>query len=770
VKRRKFFKDVGLGVGSGLIAPQLLSFAPDEEGFKYPGIQSLADATNDRDELALRLAFKNRGQKTYRTKVLLEVSGKAALSRTKWYFLESPAQITPGGGESPKRTTARNAESRPRAASKGVEPDTQNDSRDIDRSAELHPGDTDVLVAWLTNAVEASQITISYGKNTLRFTLAELLEKGELDKEGEHYLTVNFLGYSEVGKFDPSSLNIPDTDTFRLAVMADPQGGNAYEPYSGAPTRIKIHNAFIEDTVERINELDPQPTFTLILGDFVDDQGEAGHFQKMEELVQPLKTPVLLAVGNHESRYKANFTPAYNMSDLDNFFASQKRVNGMAKILYSFDLGQWHFVVWPDPLRKNFWMTHPHYFDWLEHDLEANKDRPVIFMHHVPIHPIGIDPLTTYVESATVKKTLVDILAKHGNVKYVFSGHVHIPLKASLKTAVSFRGMQMINLPAAGFRPRAFGESDFFGGPEQGVCVIDIKEEEAEVYFQHVTKEWYAYPKEFPSFDDKKYGLWFNEPWQLPLQPKIANGDFTNGLDHWHQRFVYHEDENPSNIRETRKAPDGQHTLYLYTRKRGYDVPGQDRLPQHINRVVQAVSIKNLMNPVLELSYNLHQGHYDPTDLNGFFVWLECYNGPHNVANLIYSPGKVYGSLTNAFGPKRASSDLHFDLPSETGVWHDVFLPIGMDFKSADKENRDFEQLGADRILIYLGTWTVNVGIGQEAGVFVREISLSSSTNGKETPPKNEKDIWHSKIDHIAGDHQFTEQDMVYPEGLRGVL
>ena len=735
MQRRKFFKDIGLGIGSGLVAPNLLAYAPPIAKEGYFGIRSLSDATNENGELALRLAFSNDGMKIDSSKVRIKISGNSILGRKKWYFLESPQQVAPNFSVNPE---------------------------------ELHPGDMDVLVIWINTATEATEITVYFAKNSLRFTLGELLENGQLGTKGPVSFTVNFLGYTEVGKLAPSSLNIKNTETFRFAIMADPQGGDAFKPFSGAPTRIKIHNAFIEDTVQRINELEPKPKFTLILGDFVDDQGEAGHFAKMESLIAPLKMPVLLGVGNHESPYNADFTPAYNMKDLDNFFDSQKRVNGMEKILYSFDLGQWHFIVWPDPLRKNFWATHPHYFDWLDSDLKANKERPVIFMQHVPIHPIGIDPLTTYVESATVKRTLIDILAKHGNVEYVFSGHVHIPLKASLKTAVSYKGMRFINLPAAGFRPRAFGEEDFFGGPEQGVCILDIKGNEVDVRFQHVTKEWFTYPKDFPELDAGKYALWFNEPWELPLQPSITNGNFASKLDYWHQRFVYHEDNNPSNIRETQKTPDGHTALYLYTRKRGYDVPGQDRMPQHINRVFQAISIKDLATPTLRLTYQLNKGHYDPKSLNGFFLWLECYKGPYNVANFIYSPGKVYGSLTNAFGQKRPAPDLHFNLPSETGFWYDLVLPLAKDFDKAGKTGKQFKHLDADRMVIHLGTWTVNVGIGQEAGVFIKEISLSPNEEGKTTPQKNDSDIWRLKIDHIAGDHQYTEQAMVYPSGLQG--
>ncbi len=89
--------------------------------------------------------------------------------------------------------------------------------------------------------------------------------------------------------------------------------------------------------------------------------------------------PVLFSVGNHETRYQIDFGPGYNMEGFNNYFEAQKKVNGLNKLLYSFNLGQWHFVVWPDPLRENFWETHPHYFDWLEQDLEKHKARPTVF-------------------------------------------------------------------------------------------------------------------------------------------------------------------------------------------------------------------------------------------------------------------------------------------------------------------------------------------------------------------------------------------------------
>ena len=83
-------------------------------------------------------------------------------------------------------------------------------------------------------------------------------------------------------------------------------------------------------------------------------------------------------------------------------------------------------MVWPDPLRNRFWETHPHYFDWLERDLEKHRERPTVVFQHVPVHPVGISP--------------PDQLCRIGLCK--------------------------TNLPAAGYHPRAFGEADFYGCPK----------------------------------------------------------------------------------------------------------------------------------------------------------------------------------------------------------------------------------------------------------------------------------------------------------------
>jgi 3',5'-cyclic AMP phosphodiesterase CpdA len=327
--------------------------------------------------------------------------------------------------------------------------------------------DPGVLVVWIGSPEERTAVTLKLNGREIRFTLAELVSQHEIRLEsGEVQVTANYLLDREIAFLTPEQMGVKlpsDPGNYTIAILADTQGGMPGVPGS-SDTRIKIHNAFIEDSISITNNLDPQPLFTLILGDVVDAQGEKEHFSVMHGFFRELRSPVLYAMGNHESIYRSVFSPGYRMDDFNNYYAAQKAINGMEELLYSFNIGKWHFIVWPDPLRHEFWETHPHYFDWLEQDLEKHRDYPVMFMQHIPIHPIGIDPLINYAESVAVKRMLADIISRHGNVKYVFSGHVHIPVRASFKTAVNYKGMKMINLPAAGYRPRGFGEEDWHGG------------------------------------------------------------------------------------------------------------------------------------------------------------------------------------------------------------------------------------------------------------------------------------------------------------------
>lgn len=510
-----------------------------------------------------------------------------------------------------------------------------------------------------------------------------------------------------------------------------------------------------------------------MLGDIVDSQGQMANFVQMNTFLKGLDTPVLYAIGNHETRYQSVFTPGYNMEDFSNYFAAQKALNGMELMLYSFDLGQWHFIVWPDPLRANFWETHPHYFDWLERDLEKNKARPTFFFQHVPSHPIGINPLINYAESVTVKRTLLDILAKHGNVKYIFSGHVHIPVKASFKTAVTYKGMKMINLPAAGYRPRAFGEEDFAGGPCQGIAVVDVKGKEAEVKFKTVTEEEFAYPESLPVFEEEKYALWLRYKWELPVQAALTNGNFEEGLKCWTPRFVYTEDQNPSNVCEVKPCYDQRsfHALYLHSRKRGYDIPGQDRLPQTINRICQAVRWQPGLKPRLKFRYMIDGKNSNLQGWCGAFVWVEAFAKSFKQMSLLYWTGTAYTGIETK-EEKEFMDPIHLAMDNSPNQWHEASLHLAKDFDTYSGQN--FSDIQADRMVINLGVWTINDGADYPYSIYFDDIQLLpnapadaiSKTGDAAVVLKPDEEVWwlnkYMPFTHIAGEHRyiFTSKQM----------
>ncbi|MEM8967247.1 MAG: metallophosphoesterase, partial [Bacteroidota bacterium] len=615
------------------------------------------------------------------------------------------------------------------------------------------------IICWITPNSRTPELSIQIDKETT-ISLTELFVQQGLEYATDTLdVSVGLLGSQEIGTVDRSFFNVSsDNDKFQFAVMADPQGGDAQDMTNGSITRMKIHNAFIENSVSLVSLLE-SPAFCLVLGDIVDSQGQETNFEQMLTYFKEADVPWLYSVGNHETKYRLTFGADYNFSGFSNYLAAQKKINGMDKLLYSFDLGQWHFIVWPDPLRKNFWETHPHYFDWLEQDLAQHKDQPTFFLQHIPIHPIGIDPLVSYVESVVVKRTLLDILAKYGNVKYVLSGHVHIPLIASRKTAVTYQGMNLINLPAAGFRPRGFGEEDITGGPVQGIAVADIDGKEAKISFHTVTDEIYDYPASLQEFSPEAYPLWLKHKWELEASDKVQNGDFSEGLKSWHRRFVYEENRNPSNICEVRKWRN-QSALYLYSASRGYRVPGQDRLPQTINRICQAISINPDQRPALSFQHQVDNENSNSNEWVGAFIWIEGFEKDLKKLNQVYAIGKAYGNLRDNHRGLTPPTTNYFSLPIISDA-KSVQLNIAQNYE--ENQGSNFLSLNLDRLVVNLGVWTANEKPSQRMGVYFTGFRLDENPTNTALVEVNPQNIWRKGIDHIAGEHVNVEERYVPP-------
>ncbi len=738
MKRRNFLRHIGLGTSGLILSGRAKASKFDTEDPGDSSVSKYEDLLNRDGKVLIRITYSSSDPQ-----VMQDHLGRISISKGRLDFIKT--YFFNGGVDE-------------------LDP--------IHRELKVisYPGSKDVLLLGIAGGSGATKISFPLGKNSRKVTIDEIIQSKDLIlEEGKALVNISYLLDQEIGEIDPQSYGIKDPgDKFCFTVMADPQGGDPFA-LETVQTRMRIHNAFIDESVRLVNELEPKPAFNIVIGDIVDGQGYVADFRAMNNMLFKLKVPALYELGNHETRYNAEFSPGYNMSAFENYFAAQKEFNGMNKLLYSFNLGLWHFIVWPDPLRNNFWETHPHYFHWLEGDLEKHKDRPTIFFQHVPLHPIGILPLINYAESVDVKNHLLNILSSHRNVRYILSGHVHIPMKASVKTAVKINGMQLINLPAAGYRPRAFGEEDFNGGPSQGIAIVEIEGKDARINYKTVTNEKFTYP-EAAMFDGEKYPLWLNHKWQLAKKSELQNGSFKEGLMHWHKRYVYHEDTSPSNICESRTDDSGRSFLYLYNRSRGADQPGQDRLPQSINRVCQVLKQTPGTFPLVELFFRIDPDAYLPENHAGAFIWMEGFEKGLKRLNVVYSNDYIHWHLGGDQSQLRTVLPVHIDLKAEPGKWKKLVLNPFLDFLRYTEAQTTFLER-TDSFSINLGVWTLNEGFRKEAGAFFTDISVEfressgietfqSNIEGSALEKKEQKYLWWYGVKHPAGEHQSIVEDL----------
>ena len=744
MKRRLFVKKFGQGISTSLLGPGLFRSGNDQYSnleYQYPDPVNLNEARNDEGYIAIRIEFEGTSENLEeRIKGLFRLRN-AEFVRCRAYFNKGKNII-----------------------------DTEKYKFDVSGVK----GDRHIISIWMDQVSESTELILKSNSKTTSISLSELISNNQFEVDhGTYVIRANLLLNHEIGEIDPADLGIQVAgEDFRFVIMADPQGGDPQFEENRNKTRIKIHNAYIEESISTANALSPKSVFTLILGDFTDHQGEKENFDQMIRFYKKLENPILLEIGNHETRYRSEFTPGYNMKAFENYFAAQKTINGLEKLAYSFNLGQWHFIVWPDPLRNNFWETHPHYFDWLERDLEKNKDRPVFFLQHVPMHPIGINPLVSYVNAIHVNRLMFNILSKYGNVRFVFSGHVHIPIKSSLRTAVTYQGINFINLPPAGYRPRAFGEEDLYGGPGQGICIVDVKNDRADVSLKTVTQEVFKYPGTFKEYREDDDPLWFNHKWEVDPVDTLVNGFFDEGLSGWMRKYVYTEEMDPSNICEVRKAPGREgNALYMFNRRRGYDKPGQDRLPQTLNQLSQVIRVREQSFPFVEFYYKVNETHFDPDSWNGGFLWIEGYHQNHLMLNQIYSIGKMHRSIGGSYHYSAFTGYSFFDIYDGKDGWNQVKINLKYDYDRIKKE-RNFRDLQLDRLVLSFGVWTINKGFQQEAGVFFTNVKVtardvadaeSSMLNGQVIPLLPKEKIWNRPTSHVAGEHQYITQEEVYP-------
>ena len=509
--------------------------------------------------------------------------------------------------------------------------------------------------------------------------------------------------YGIPAKLDLSSLGLTQKKKkYSFVILADTQGGDP--TVANKHGRIGPTNERIKLIVQSINREPVQPDFVIVVGDVVDDEAQVEHFEMMHSILAEINAPVLYEIGNHETPYPSNastpgiFSPedeGNNFQLLSNYILAQKKMSGINRICYSYDVGDVHFIVFPNPMRPGFFESYP-LFEWLEQDLRAHKDQPVVFFHHTPVVPTGHNGIVSYSEVPSIKRRMLELVAAHGKVKYAVSGHIHIPFRSSLKTAKVYHGTTYINLPSGGIGTRNYGEQDIVSDPTVGYAVVDVDGGKMDMKLKHFD-DVVDLPQ-LSEFNPDDCKLWFYEDWELPAFNALQNGDFSKGLDHWSKYFIYQQDRNPRVTQDVIKDPQKTNALELYIDK---DVPYGSHVT--FNQVAQMIDLQGKDKPCLNFEYKING--QEILGNAGGVVSVALYRGEKNLGKIVYSFGKAYEKLDGVF--TSPYDYVHYNCHYEPDAWNKGQINIADDiaFIRADRKSR-LSLKDADKVKITLQAWT----------------------------------------------------------------
>ncbi len=518
-------------------------------------------------------------------------------------------------------------------------------------------------------------------------------------------------------------------DTFRFAIFADPQVGPTE---GGAEIYLNARRTQIE-AINEINAMDPKPAFALYLGDLVNFPNKTS-FDNFENCIKHAKMQQILVHGNHDT------SPPYTL-----FKEVAQRVSGIDEVFFSFDLGPWHFIGLPcnlpgkKPVQQRI---EKQMLSWLAADLRINKDRPTIVFEHLHTMPQGLTQTEFYTFRLELRRRLMDLYTRYGNVKWYFNGHVHNGIQASLKTAWTYQGINFITAPTI-IQPRPFGEElpEYAQGSSTGgyYLIVDINGDDVTVKGRLVgVDKPYIYPKQFREYTDDIEPRWFKTLAEARPEKELENGNFENDLAGWQVCYRYIADEDPAYVFKTQSEikHSGTRALYIMTQAK----PPKWWANDEITEIYQNVINPRGGDPVLKACYYLRQRYSNGGGYirihamrNSGLKCLMMFKLGENEYDSIYYPNFVGCGLLGEPGGWRFLQDcakekraMFWDIPDATEKWHELTVNIASLYDSVCGRSGAFNTLGVNKIFVGLGTWA-NCEPGSRCGMYFDDIELTAA-------------------------------------------
>jgi len=174
----------------------------------------------------------------------------------------------------------------------------------------------------------------------------------------------------------------------------------------------------LEACIKSINKFHLDSEFCIITGDLT-DKGDRESYKDLKNILQKLKIPFYLIIGNHDHREV--FSEVFHEVRLDNF--------GFVQQLIKIPLG--HILLLDTVEKGKDWGSFcKKRYAWLREQLKiADENSVYIFMHHPPFK-IGI-PALDRLNIKNDYQRFQKIAVEFSNIKHIFFGHVHRPVTGS---------------------------------------------------------------------------------------------------------------------------------------------------------------------------------------------------------------------------------------------------------------------------------------------------------------------------------------------------
>lgn len=173
----------------------------------------------------------------------------------------------------------------------------------------------------------------------------------------------------------------------------------------------------LRGVIDRINLDHGDAELCVITGDLA-DRGLPAAYGLLRELLQELRVPYRLLVGNHDDR--RNFVEAFPEQGRDGGgFIQSVHDCAEGRLIFLDTLVQGH----------GFGALVDGRLEWLSARLaEAPQSAAFVFAHH-PLQSVGMPHFEPF--NLTDRADVADVLAASSNIRHIFCGHVHVDVSGN---------------------------------------------------------------------------------------------------------------------------------------------------------------------------------------------------------------------------------------------------------------------------------------------------------------------------------------------------